>query len=194
MLSLHLPQQPVSTMTPTLERSTPPTSPAATHRPSSPAAKSSRALACALCQKRKVKCDRRKSPCANCIRSQAQCVPAPPPVTRQRRQRFPERELLDRLRYYETLLRRSNINFEPLHTKDASTREERSLDTDRQGPGCDSQDDEQLVATAGIERPSSPTRVDKPKTVYEAKYALALLRKIHLKATNNLLPGTSGTP
>jgi len=34
---------------------------------------------------------------------------------RQRRRRFPERELLERLRHYENLLRQNNINFKPLH-------------------------------------------------------------------------------
>lgn len=34
---------------------------------------------------------------------------------RQRRRRFPERELLDRVRHYETLLRKNKVEFEPLH-------------------------------------------------------------------------------
>ncbi|KAK6522218.1 hypothetical protein TWF281_002785 [Arthrobotrys megalospora] len=75
--------------------------------------KPQRVLACVLCQQRKVKCDR-KFPCANCRRAGAQCVPAGL-VQRQRRRRFPERELLDRVRYYEGLLRQHNIKFEPLH-------------------------------------------------------------------------------
>ena len=60
-----------------------------------------------------IKCDRR-FPCANCIKAGAQCVPAAL-VPRQRRRRFPERELLDRLRHYESLLREHNVSFEPLH-------------------------------------------------------------------------------
>ncbi|KAK4234616.1 hypothetical protein C8A03DRAFT_18518 [Achaetomium macrosporum] len=75
--------------------------------------KPQRVLACLLCQQRKIKCDRR-FPCANCTRSRAQCVPASL-VPRQRRRRFPERELLDRIRHYEGLLRQHNVNFEPLH-------------------------------------------------------------------------------
>ncbi len=78
-----------------------------------PAGKPQRVLACQACQQRKVKCDRR-FPCANCVRSQAQCVPAGL-VPRQRRRRFPERELLARIRHYESVLQQHKINFEPLH-------------------------------------------------------------------------------
>ncbi|KAK4112863.1 hypothetical protein N656DRAFT_789473 [Canariomyces notabilis] len=76
------------------------------------AAKSQRVLACQMCQQRRVKCDR-KFPCANCVRNGAQCVPATLP--RERRRWFPERELLARIRHYETLLHQHNIKFEPLH-------------------------------------------------------------------------------
>ncbi|KAH6839525.1 fungal-specific transcription factor domain-containing protein [Chaetomium sp. MPI-CAGE-AT-0009] len=75
--------------------------------------KSQRVLACQLCQQRKVKCDR-KFPCANCTRAGTTCVPAAL-VPRQRRRRFPERELLARIRHYETLLRQHNVAFDPLH-------------------------------------------------------------------------------
>ena len=75
--------------------------------------KPQRVLACVLCQQRKVKCDR-KFPCANCTKSGVQCVLASL-AARQRRRRFPERELLDRLRHYEDLLRQNNIAFDPLH-------------------------------------------------------------------------------
>ncbi|KAE8384571.1 hypothetical protein BDV23DRAFT_189091 [Aspergillus alliaceus] len=75
-----------------------------------------RVLACMLCQQRKVRCDR-EFPCANCIRADVQCVPCTGP--RQRRRRFPERELLERLRRYESLLRENNIKFEPLHASAA---------------------------------------------------------------------------
>lgn len=74
--------------------------------------KHQRVLACTLCQQRKVKCDRRL-PCANCVKSRAQCVPATL-APRQRRRRYPERALLDRLRGYEALLRRNDIPFDSL--------------------------------------------------------------------------------
>ncbi|KAK9319080.1 C6 zinc finger domain protein [Lipomyces orientalis] len=97
-------------------------------------AKPQRVLACVLCQQRKIKCDR-KFPCANCVRACAQCVPATLAL-RQRRRRFPERELLERLRHYEGLLRQNNIQFEPLHGPAA---EQTSPSED--GRGCDSLDD-----------------------------------------------------
>jgi hypothetical protein len=72
-----------------------------------------RVLACVLCQQRKIKCDR-TFPCSQCLKTGAQCLPATR-VPRKRRRRFAERDLLDRLRHYEALLREHNIQFEPLH-------------------------------------------------------------------------------
>lgn len=96
---------------PTPERSSDAASPTAT------LPKPQRVLACVLCQQRKVKCDR-KFPCSNCVKSGVQCLSASL-VPRQRRRRFPERELLNRLRYYEDLLTKHNIPFEPLHASSA---------------------------------------------------------------------------
>ena len=104
-----------------------------------------RVLACVLCQQRKVKCDR-KFPCANCVRACANCVPASLNV-RQRRRRFPERLLLERLRHYESLLHQNNIQFEPLHPPSED------------GRGSDSPD----------EQPSKEKTTVKSETVYGAK-------------------------
>lgn len=89
-----------------------PASPASGATPPAP----TRILACVLCQQRKVKCDR-KFPCAHCTKAGAICVPATN-VGRQRRRRFPERQLLDQLRQYEKLLQENNIPFEALHSHD----------------------------------------------------------------------------
>lgn len=113
--------------------STSATSPALTQTPT----KSQRVLSCALCQQRKVKCDR-KFPCANCIRSGAECVPTSAP--RPRRRRFPERELLERIRLYEKLLHKNNIAFEPLHGR-ASTS---TTPTEHVSPVDDDEDVESL--------------------------------------------------
>lgn len=156
----------------TPERSITAMSPATTNCPSSQVAKPQRVLACLLCQQRKVKCDR-KFPCANCIRFNAQCVPATTLGPRQRRRRFAERELLDRLRHYESLLRHSNIKFEPLH-KNHSTTENKPSNPDNEGQGYDSQDDEQLVATADADQSSSPSMAVKSEIVFDAKYVLAI--------------------
>jgi Fungal Zn(2)-Cys(6) binuclear cluster domain len=74
---------------------------------------SQRVLACLFCQQRKIKCNR-VFPCANCLRHRTNCVPAGL-LPRERRRRFPEKELLERLRYYEGLLQQHNVNFKPLH-------------------------------------------------------------------------------
>jgi hypothetical protein len=84
--------------------------------PASKPTKQSRVHACVQCQARKVKCDRR-FPCANCTKAQTQCVPAALLPARPRRRRFAERELLDRLHSYESLLQQNNIPIDRLHDK-----------------------------------------------------------------------------
>lgn len=120
-------------------------------------------LACVLCQQRKVKCDR-KFPCANCIKSRTQCVPATL-ATRRRRRKFPDRELLERLHKYEELLRQNNIEFEPL-SKDP-TGEKGPLNTEG---GYDSGDEQPEAAEADWLSPSITIKSDR---VYETKYALS---------------------
>ena len=91
-------------------------------RPAPSTMKSHRILACVQCQHRKIKCNR-EFPCSHCIKTGVECVPgnlAP----RQRRRRFAERELLDRLRHYEDLLNQHNIEFEPLHPSSNKTKED----------------------------------------------------------------------
>jgi hypothetical protein len=117
-------------------------------------ARTQRVLACVLCQQRKVKCDR-KFPCLNCTKTGVQCVSAAL-VPRQRRRRFPERELLDRLRHYEDLLRRNNIPFEPLHSNPAA--EQRS-GTSRT-----------IVNHVEMQPSSTETTTEQPATPYEAKW------------------------
>lgn len=148
-------------MPPTLERRTPDMSPD-TPSPSSQLSKPQRVLACVLCQQRKVKCDH-KLPCANCIKSRAQCVPATL-AQRPRRRRFPERALLERLRKYEDLLRQNNIPFEPLH-KD-SARETESLNAE-----SSYNSDDEHPETVGPDLSPLSTTV-KSERGYEAKYAL----------------------
>lgn len=118
-----------------------------TPREPSRATKSRRILACVLCQQRKVKCDR-QFPCNNCVRAGAQCITA---GTRQRRRRFPERELLERLRRYEGLLRRNNIQFEPLHPDPSATASEITGDdgADRPGPSAAARPDRPSVGNQG---------------------------------------------
>jgi len=147
---------PMSTVMPTSELSTStldmsPLAPSLSSQLSKP----QRVLACVRCQQRKIKCDRR-FPCANCNTSHAQCVPATLTPSGRRRRRFPERELLERLRKYEDLLRQNNIKFEPLHKDLAGEKESPSMQ------GGDESDDW-----------SSPSTTVKSERVYEAKYAIS---------------------
>jgi hypothetical protein len=124
--------------------------------PTSPllaATRPSRVLACLLCQQRKVKCDR-GFPCANCVRAQVQCVPA---TQVRRRCRFPERELLERLRRYEDLLHQNNIQFQPLHNSVEKT------SSSGDGRSHDISNDEKL------ERNSREVGTPASETKYEAK-------------------------
>ncbi|KAK4862822.1 hypothetical protein LT330_002955 [Penicillium expansum] len=116
--------------------------------------KSRRVLACVLCQQRKVKCDR-TFPCANCIRAGEQCQQA----TRQRRRRFAERDLLARLRHYESLLRQNNISFDPLHT----------ATTDRRSPSADEQDEISEAVQSEGTIPNSDSRPLKEKKAVKSK-------------------------
>ncbi|KAL9075032.1 MAG: hypothetical protein Q9157_004167 [Trypethelium eluteriae] len=99
------------------------------------AAKPPRVLACVRCQQRKVKCE-----------ACAQCVPAARTPS-QRRRRFPERELLERLQRYESLLRRHNIQFDSLH---APNEEKVSLSEDDRGstPAYDALSEAPVAETA----------------------------------------------
>jgi hypothetical protein len=112
-----------------------------------------RVLACVLCQQRKVKCDR-KYPCANCIKARTPCVPATH-VSRPRRRRFPERELLDRVRKYEDLLRQNDIKFEPLHGFPSGT-EPRNIDD-----GYDSDNEHPKTLAVGSASPSTTISSDR---------------------------------
>ena len=144
----------------------------ASSRPSN----SRRSLACMLCQQRKVKCDR-KLPCANCLKFKAECIPAAL-NPRQRKRRFPERELLERIRKYEDLLRRNKITFDPLH-KDASGDNQSSsrasgLNTDDEQPNSMSLD------------PSSLSTSEKPKEPREPKYVWFVSMRKYLHIVNYL--------
>jgi hypothetical protein len=113
--------------------------------------KTQRVLACVLCQQRKVRCDR-KFPCANCTKAGVQCISAAL-APRQRRRRFPERELLERLRHYEELLRQNNISFEPLHPSSSTVQTPQS--TYASGHDAEAQDQ---ALEARIEDPATPSQ------------------------------------
>lgn len=72
---------------------------------------------CAMCHQRKVKCDK-KSPCSYCVSRGIACVPVAPIMKKPRKRRFPEAELLTRLRRYEEALRRYNADIESIDRGD----------------------------------------------------------------------------
>jgi hypothetical protein len=122
-----------------------------------PASKAPRVLACVLCQQRKVKCDR-KFPCANCTKHKVQCVPAT--QARRRRRRFPERDLLGRLRRYEDLLRQHNIKFDPLHGSPSIP--------DREYGGDSSESEDEHPRSSTVDS-SPPAATPRSEGLFEAK-------------------------
>ncbi|KAK3390530.1 fungal-specific transcription factor domain-containing protein [Podospora didyma] len=81
--------------------------------PESSVMKLTRGHSCVLCQQRKVRCDKQK-PCANCVKAQVECRVVPPQPPRRRKKKPHERDLIDRLRKYETLLSQHGVNFDPI--------------------------------------------------------------------------------
>ena len=157
---------------PSPQRRSPAPSPAATASASMSTTKSQRVLACILCQRRKLRCDR-QFPCANCTKSHAQCVPAATLPPRQRRRRFPERELLDRLHRYEGLLREKNISFEPLH-KESTALEKGSRGVNERNDGNDGNDGNGKSEAVFIrDRSTSPSSASRSESVYKVKYTLS---------------------
>ncbi|VUC21824.1 unnamed protein product [Clonostachys rosea] len=77
------------------------------------AVKLTRGTSCVLCQQRKVRCDKNK-PCANCVKANVECRVVPPQPPRRRKKRLQERDLIDRLKKYESLLSENGVKFEPI--------------------------------------------------------------------------------
>lgn len=157
----------------TMSQSTTVTSPTEPTRTAAP--KPQRVLACVSCQQRKVKCDR-KFPCANCFRSGAYCVPANSLAPRQRRRRFAERELLERLRNYEGLLRENDIDFEPLHPSTPASAavadaDHKSPTEDGRGPSGSLSKQTHSPLDEGVSRNKTAAR-PREAEVYEVKSTL----------------------
>jgi Fungal Zn(2)-Cys(6) binuclear cluster domain len=130
-----------------------------TPAPASGSVRPKRVLACTICQQKKLGCDR-KFPCSNCIRSRQRCVQATLAPRRQRR-KFPKRELLDRLRAYEDLLRQNNVDFEPLNHdsfEDKASLNGKAPHEQRISFGSDNE-----------QSPRSPSTISQSEKTYEAK-------------------------
>jgi hypothetical protein len=93
--------------------------PAGRSASTNPAAHSpnSRPLACLRCQQRKVKCDR-EQPCSSCVKARVECKSVALLQPRRRKKRFPEAELLARLRRYEELLKSYGADIDAINSGD----------------------------------------------------------------------------
>ncbi|KAK3898374.1 hypothetical protein C8A05DRAFT_19031 [Staphylotrichum tortipilum] len=98
---------------PSSPRVTTTTAPVAAPVPEPALMKLTRGHSCVLCQQRKVRCDKQK-PCANCVKAQVECRVVPPQPPRRRKKKPHERDLIDRLRRYETLMSQHGVAFEPI--------------------------------------------------------------------------------
>ncbi|KAI8687120.1 Zn(2)-C6 fungal-type domain-containing protein [Fusarium sp. Ph1] len=82
--------------------------------PFDPAAvKLTRGTSCVLCQQRKVRCDKNK-PCANCVKAKVECRVIPPQPPRRRKKRLQEKDLIDRLKKYESLLAEHGVKVDAI--------------------------------------------------------------------------------
>ncbi|TLD35302.1 C6 transcription factor [Venturia nashicola] len=148
-----------------------------------------RVLACVLCQQRKVKCNH-QSPCNQCIKSRVECIPTTL-APRRRKRRFTERDLLDRLRKYEELLRQNKIPFQALDKLSAG--EEEATNADESDGG----DDE---PSPGVESPTKPHGVRNAwNSIDDGDDVSQVVRQTEInsawdpfRANDNLLFGTSG--
>ncbi|KAK0379103.1 fungal specific transcription factor domain-containing protein [Colletotrichum limetticola] len=94
------------------------------------AMKLTRGTSCVLCQQRKVRCDKNK-PCANCVKARVECRVIPPQPPRRRKKRLQERDLVDRLKKYESLLAENGVKFDPIAAElKAGDRNSTHLDDD----------------------------------------------------------------
>ena len=75
--------------------------------------KLTRGTSCVLCQQRKVRCDKNK-PCANCVKAGVECKVVPPQPPRRRKKRIQERDLVDRLKKYESMLTEAGVRFDAI--------------------------------------------------------------------------------
>jgi len=71
---------------------------------------------CVLCQQRKVMCDR-DEPCGNCSKAHVPCVSSAMLPPKRRKKRFPEAELLAKLRRYEEHLRRYGADIDAINNE-----------------------------------------------------------------------------
>ncbi|KAK3389292.1 putative C6 transcription factor [Podospora didyma] len=130
-----------------------------------------RILACVLCQRRKVKCNR-KFPCSGCLRAKVPCVPASR-APRQVRRRFTERELLDCIRSHEAILSHNRIAFQPLRKDLQSAASEMEVSTPEHldhDAGFDSEADERSAERdVSSSSPSVVANTYRGERNYEAK-------------------------
>ncbi|KAI6364520.1 hypothetical protein MCOR25_005651 [Pyricularia grisea] len=89
--------------------------PGPTAPPAEPIVKVTRGHSCVLCQKRKVRCDKTK-PCSNCVKAGVECHVEPPlPPNRARgAKKTLQRDLINRLKRYESLLAQHGVAFDAM--------------------------------------------------------------------------------
>lgn len=126
--------------------------------------KITRGHSCVLCQQRKVKCDKQKPSCGNCIKARAECIPSAPTQPRRRKRKLAETDLVDRLRKYEHLLKTHGIKIED---------EEPAQRTGNEGPHFDDDmDSREMTLSAPRARNTEKGALfaDKDNSHYVEKY------------------------
>ncbi|EDN93893.1 hypothetical protein SS1G_09760 [Sclerotinia sclerotiorum 1980 UF-70] len=111
-----------------------------------------------------------------------QCIPATQ-LPRQRRRRFPERVLLDRLREYEDLLRQNNIKFEPLHKESTAGNESCQMKDHN-----DSNDEQLKTAGANASSPWQAINFERAYGTTDDRNSLTALFFYLLSIRSNSVP------
>jgi hypothetical protein len=90
-------------------------------------------FSCIRCFERKVKCDKVKPICTNCVKSKAECIFRTPPPPRRKKKRVQEEVLLARLRHCEELLRSKGVDINtvqsPVHSSPSANLSRTNLNT-----------------------------------------------------------------
>ena len=128
--------------------------------------KLTRGTSCVLCQQRKVRCDKNK-PCSNCVKAGVECRVVPPQPPRRRKKRLHEKDLVDRLKKYEELLKENGVKFD-------------SLDKDFRGEDKEDDVDDLENDFEGLK--TTPEDSASPSSTQASRLVLSLFDKLRFSA------------
>ncbi|VUC23043.1 unnamed protein product [Clonostachys rosea] len=157
--------------------------------------RSPRILSCVLCQKRKIKCDKR-TPCTNCEKGGNTCVPSTPAPPRKRRRM--NEVLLERLAKCEALLKQYE-GVPPPNGSGASTSQSTTPydhttgNTDASQSGSDSEEDNFDFKVSAALKPVGSFVLEEGSAKYVDSFPWATIQG-QLKSIRQILEDEEGSP